>query len=144
MSDTTRNKELVRRFVDAVNARNFVALEEILAPDFHRHCPATPDVEVRSPDDFRRFIESDAAAVPDSRVTLETVVGEGDRVAFWATYSGTQSGQMGPFSPSNRWASLEFAGVFRIDGDRIAHVAVTWDNVSFLSQLGHMPPMPTP
>ena len=139
MSDTERNRALVRRFSNAVDERDYEALDALLSPDFIRHCPATPDVVVRSPADFRRFLEQDAATFPDSRITLEALVAEGDQVAFWATYTGTQSGPMGPFPPSGRHASVEFGGVFRIEGDRIAHMRLTWDNLTLLSQLGHLP-----
>lgn len=140
METSERNKAIVRRFVEAGNARDYDALEAIVSPVFERHCPATPDVEVRSFDDFRRFLRRDAEAMPDNRVTIDDLVAEGDRVAFWATYAGTQSGPMGPFPPSGRRVQCEFSGIFRIERDRIARLRVTWDNLSILTQLGHMQP----
>jgi ketosteroid isomerase-like protein len=65
MSDVANNKALVLRFVDAGNERDMDALDELLTPDFKRHCPATPDVEVNCPDDFKRFLERDVAAMLD-------------------------------------------------------------------------------
>lgn len=140
MQGTDRNKELIRRFVKAGNDRDFETLETIVHPAFERHCPATPDVEVRSFDDFRRFLEMDARTFPDSRVTLHELVAEDDRVAFWATYAGTQEGPMGPFPASGKRAEIEFAGVFTIRDDRITRLRLTWDNLSALVQLGHVPP----
>lgn len=140
MTPTDQNKELVRRFVRLGNDRDFDALGEIVAPDFVRHCPATPDVDVRSFDDFRRFLEVDAATFPDSRVTMHELVAEGDLVAFWATYEGTQEGPMGPFPASGKRMAVEFGGVFRVEGGKIAHLRLTWDNLSALAQLGHFAP----
>jgi len=131
----------LHEFVDAGNARDFDALAAIVAPNFERHCPATPDVQVRSWDDFRAFLEQDLATSPDSHVTLHDLVAEGDRVAFWATYAATQSGPMGPFPPTGRRFACEFSGIFRIAQDRIAELRVTWDNVGILMQLGHLAPM---
>jgi hypothetical protein len=34
---------------------------------------------------------------------------------------------------------VEFGGVFRIEGDRIAQMRLTWDNMTLLAQLGHLP-----
>jgi steroid delta-isomerase-like uncharacterized protein len=138
MTGIEHNKQIVRRFVEAGNRRDYDALEAIVAPDFVRHCPATPAVDVRSFDDFRDFLESDARTFPDAQVSLDWLVAEGDRVAFWATYSGTQDGPMGPFPASGKRVACEFAGIFRIEDDRITHVRLTWDNVSLLSQLGHI------
>ena len=144
MNDRDHNTQLVRRFVRAGNERDFETLESIVDPTFERHCPATPDVVVRSFDDLRRFLERDAKTFPDNRVTLRELVAEGDRVAFWATYAGTQAGPMGPFPPSGRRLELEFAGMFTIRDDRIAHLRLTWDNLSALIQLGHLPPSDEP
>lgn len=143
MSDTQANKALVMGFVAAGNERDMDALDELLAPGFKRHCPATPDVEVNCPDDFKRFLEQDAAAVPDARVAVRHLIAEGDMVALWATYSGTQDGPMGPFPASGRSCSTDFGGVFRIQDGRIVELWVTWDNLDILAQLGHIEP-PTP
>jgi steroid delta-isomerase-like uncharacterized protein len=134
---TDRNKQLVHRFVEVVNTRDYDALEAFVAPDFVRHCPATPDVVVRSRDDLRRFLEQDLETFPDSVVTLEKLIAEGDFVGFWATYSATQTGQMGPFPPSGRRVTGPFAGYFRIEDGMLRELFVTWDNVDMLTQLGH-------
>ena len=135
-----RNKEIIRRFVSAGNAQDYDTLATIVSPTFERHCPATPDVHVRSFDDLRRFLEQDAEITPDSRVTLQTLVAEDDHVAFWATQAGTQSGAMGPFPPTGKRFECEFAGIFRIEDDRISALRLTWDNLGILMQLGHLQP----
>lgn len=139
LSNAEQNKKLVRRFTAAVNTRDREALARLVAADVVRHCPATPDATVASVDDLWAFLELDFAAVPDSVVTLETLVAEADLVAFWATYSGTQTGPMGPFPPSNQRATVEFSGILRVRDGRIAEMRVVWDNVDMLTQLGHMP-----
>jgi predicted ester cyclase len=65
-------------------------------------------------------------------------------VALWSTFSGTQEGAMGPFPPSGKSCTTDFGGVFRIEGDRIAELWVTWDNLDMLAQLGHVEPPATP
>lgn len=102
MSDVTRNKDLVVRFVAAGNERDMDTLDKLLAPNFKRHCPATPDVEVNCPDDFKRFLERDVAAMPDSNVAVTHLVAEDDKVAVWATYSGTQEGAIRCVMPAVR------------------------------------------
>jgi predicted ester cyclase len=95
---------------------------------------------VTSLDEFKQFLKHDAATFPDSRMSIQQLVAEGDLLAFYCTYVGTQKGQMGPFPPSNRQMSLEFAGVHRIENGKLAETWLTWDNVAALSQLGHLPP----
>jgi steroid delta-isomerase-like uncharacterized protein len=134
------NKVLVRRFGDASNARHFDVIGQLVAADFVRHCQATPDVDVRSREQFIEFLNQDAAVFPDSHQALQHLVAEGDLVAFWATYEGTQQNQMGPFPPSHKKMQVDFGGVFRIRDGKLAELWVTWDNLAALTQLGHFPP----
>jgi steroid delta-isomerase-like uncharacterized protein len=137
------NKALVRRFAEAMNSRQLEALDEMAAPDFVRHCQATPEVDVRSLEEFKEFLRQDAAVFPDSAQTARHVVAEGDLVAVWATYEGTQQGPMGPFPASRRRMRLDFAAFLRIEDGKIAEMWVTWDNVAGLARLGHFPPTPS-
>ena len=138
MSDADANKAQVRRFSDALNARDLDALEKIVVPDIQRYSPATPDIRVRNFEELCAFLETDAVTFPDNRVRVDTLVAEGDLVGFWAVYSGTQTGPMGPFPPSGRRVEIEFSGLFRFEKGRIAEIKVLWDNVALLTQLGHL------
>lgn len=134
------NKALVRRFVEAVNAGDYGTLDELLAPHFTRHCQATPEVTVRSAEDFKNFDRQSRASFPDQHVVLEKLVAEGDLVALWCRYQGTQKGPMGPFPASGKRVDCDFAGFFRVANGRLAELWVIWDNLAMLAQLGHFPP----
>jgi predicted ester cyclase len=130
MSTTTeKNKAIIRRFFDAWNGRQPDAFDDLIAPDVVRHCEATPGVEGRSLDQIKEFLRQDTAVFPDSVQTI----------AAWTTYEGTQQGPMGPFPPSGRKAQFDFGAVFRIEGGKIAEWWVTWDNMTILRALGHLP-----
>jgi steroid delta-isomerase-like uncharacterized protein len=135
-----QNKILVKSFGEASNARDYDAVRALLAPDFVRHCQATPDVIVQNADQFIEYLKADARVFPDSRQTLEHLVAEGDLVAFLVKYEGTQEGPMGPIPPSHKKMQLDVSGMFRIRDGKLAELWVTWDNVAALTQLGHMPP----
>lgn len=137
------NKALVRRFGEAMNARRPDLLDDIVARDFVRHCQATPQVDVRSLQEFKEFLKQDAAVFPDSVQTLRHQVAEGDLVAVWVTYEGTQKGPMGPFPASGKRMQLDFAAFLRVQDGKIAEMWVTWDNMAALAQLGHLPPNPS-
>ncbi len=143
MSSTAEEiKALVQRFGQAINSRQWDLLDDIVAPGFVRHCQATPDVDVRSLQAFKDYLKHDSTVCPDSVQTLRHQAAEGDLVAIWATYEGTQRGPMGPFPPSGKRVSLEFAAFLRVDAGRIAEMWVTWDNMAALAQLGHLSPAP--
>jgi steroid delta-isomerase-like uncharacterized protein len=140
MSATTeQNKVVIHRFFDAWNSRQSEALDELVAPDVLRHCEATPGLDVRNRDQLKEFLRLDTGVFPDSVQTIKHIVAEGNLVATWATYAGTQHGAMGPFPPSSARAKFDFGAIFRMEGGKIAEWWVTWDNMTVLRQLGHLP-----
>jgi predicted ester cyclase len=140
MSSLDANKDLVRRFVAALNRGDHDALDGLVRPDFRRHCQATPEVEVRSLEAFKNFDRLNQTVFADQQAALQQIVAEGDLVAVWCVYTGTQSGQMGPFPATGKRMTVDFAGVFRVEDDKLAELWVTWDNLAGLTQLGHWPP----
>jgi predicted ester cyclase len=143
MSDSAQleaNKAAARRFEKIINTRDFAAFPEVCQPNLVRNCPATPDVKVRSIEDMVAFLEEDLKAVPDSQIEVKMMAAEGDLIGFWANYSGTQTGPMGPFPPSGKRVDCDFAGIFRFEDGKIAEIWVTWDNIEILTRLGHITP----
>jgi predicted ester cyclase len=136
---TEQNKAIIRRFFDAWNSRQPDVFDGLMASDVVRHCEATPGVEVRSLDQVKEFLRQDSAIFPDSVQTLQFLIAEDNHVAVWATYEGTQQGPMGPFLPSGRKVQFDFGAVFRIEGRKITEWWVTWDNMTILRTLGHLP-----
>ncbi len=127
-------------FAEAGNQNDLAAFDRVLAPDFVRHCEATPDVTVRSCEAFKQFYRETASTFPDQRMILNTLVAEGDKVAFWGKFVGTQKGPMGPFPATGNRMESDCAGIFRIEDGKIAELWVTWDNMAGLAQLGLLPP----
>ena len=137
-----QNKELVTKTFEVVANGDYEGMNKYIAENYVRHCQATPDLVIESLDAFKEFIRKDRMSIPDQKLNVKMLVSEGDLVAFWATYSGTQTGQMGPFPPSGKFAELDFSGIHRIENGKIVETWVTWDNIAILSQLGHFPPVP--
>lgn len=75
------NKVLARRFAEAMNTRLWDILDELLAPNLVRHCQATPEINVRSREQFKDFCRQDTAISPDSIQTFMHILAEGDWVA---------------------------------------------------------------
>jgi len=139
-----RNERIVLAMIEAVNERDFDALDAVVATGMRRHSAATPDVKVESLDDFKAFLEADLATFPDSRMTVNQLVADDEMVAVHATYAGTQQGPMGPFPASGNRMELPFMGMLRIEDGKIAEMWVEWDNLNALTQLGHFPPPGAP
>ena len=135
-----KNKEIATQMIKAINDRDYDLLDKIMAHDLMRHCQATPNLNIRSLTEFKEFLKEDLKTFPDSHITAEMLIAEGDKVAGYFTYSGTQEGAMGPFPPTNKKAELKYLGILRIEDGKIVEMWVEWDNIAFLTQLGHFPP----
>jgi steroid delta-isomerase-like uncharacterized protein len=139
-ADLEANKEVVRRFADVLNSAEFDLLDEIVVSDFVRHSQATPGVQVQSLDEFKELQKQFLASMSDQKVAIEFMIAEGDYVAAYATYSGTQDGPMGAFPATGKKAESKFISIFRFEEGKIAELWVEMDNIAFLTQLGHFPP----
>jgi steroid delta-isomerase-like uncharacterized protein len=139
-SQIEENKALVEKAFEVLAAGEFDRLDEFFVEGYVRHSQSSEVVEMRTLEEFRQFLEADKAAFPDSTGKLELLVAEGNLVALWGRWEGTQSGPMGPFPPSGQRMELDFAGVHRIESGKIVETWVTWDNLTALKQLGHYPP----
>src|SRR6266702_4054452 len=76
--DVEANKALVRRYIELWNAGNVELADEVLAPTWVDH--AHP--EVTGPERVKQAVSKIRAAFPDFRITIESIVGEGDLVAL--------------------------------------------------------------
>ena len=137
-----QNKEIVKKSFEVVANGDYAGMNNYIAEDYVRHCQATPELTIESLDAFKEFIRMDRKAIPDQKLTMKMLVSEGDLVAFWGTYTGTQTDQMGPFPPTGKSAELDFSGVHRLENGKVVETWVTWDNITILSQPGHFPPAP--
>jgi predicted ester cyclase len=135
-----RNKEIVMRAFEILNGHMYDGLDQVIARDYRRYCQATPEVKVESLDDFRELLQEWDRQIPDARVEIDVLIAEGNLVAFYGTFSGTQTGPMGPFPATGKQMDSEFSGYHRIDRGKIVETWVTWDNMTILTQLGHFPP----
>ena len=134
------NKDIVRQFAEAVNNSNYDALDDIVAANFLRHSQATPDVKIRSLEEFKQFGKASSESFPDMKGNIEMMIAEGDFVAIYATFTGTQKGPMGPFPITGKKMESKTMAIFRLANGKIAELWIEWDNLAMLSQLGHFPP----
>jgi len=137
------NRAVVIEAFDALNNKDYGTLGQFIAQNYRRNCQATPDVKVESLDDFIAMAKEYATTFPDANQTIHLMAAEGDLVAFYVTFSGTQKGPMGQFPATGKRMASETAGFHRIENGKIAETWVTWDNLAGLTQLGLFPPPTT-
>ncbi|MCB1169225.1 MAG: ester cyclase [Leptospiraceae bacterium] len=139
MDELEKNKDLLRRLVQAVNEEDWRGLRNVLHPDFCRHSHAAGESVIEEGEDLIQYFRSQRQVFPDGEETIQDILAEGDRVAVRHCFTGTQTGALGPFPASGKRLSSEYIAIYRIQEGRIAECWAEWDNLSALEQLGHSP-----
>jgi steroid delta-isomerase-like uncharacterized protein len=139
-----QNRELVEKALEVINDGELDRLGEFYAEDYLRHSQSSPVPEMTTLEQLKQFLIEDRSVFPDGHGVADVVVAEGNMVAMYGRWIGTQEGPMGPFPPTGKQMSLEFSGIHRIENGKIVETWVTWDNMAVLTQLGHMQPSVAP
>jgi len=140
-----QNMAIVRATHAALASGDFESFKTALAPNYRRHCQAMPPEfqELEGTDVFLAFLQEFTTAVPEYEDTITQMIAQGDRVAYVSTMKGIQTGPMGNLPATGKEFTLVNIIIQRLEDGKVAETWVSWDNVAFLSQLGHFPP-PTP
>jgi steroid delta-isomerase-like uncharacterized protein len=129
------NKALARRSWETVD--NPDAIDEVYAPDVVWH---VPDQDIQGIEEAKQFIGMYQTAFPDMSATVEDVIAEGEKVVTRWTIRGTHQGEIEEFGPpTGRQVEAQGLTLHRIEGGKIVEEWNSWDNLSFMQQLGLVP-----
>ena len=134
-----KNKALVRHlYEEALNKGNLAVVDEILAPNYVRHglAPGAPP----GPESTKQVFTMMRSAFPDLRITVEPMVGEGDKVAAQVTSRGTHKGEFMGIAPTGKQVTVTTIGIYRFAGSKLEEAWIQMDELGMLQQLGVMPP----
>ena len=133
-----QNKMIMRRIYDEVWGKGKTALlSEFFTPDVCDHLPVPG--QPRGLEGVRWFMDMMRRAVPDMRVTLDLVVGEGDLVADHFTATGTHKGEMMGMPPTNKKFTMSGSSLWRFSGGKISEMWALGDMLGMLQQVGLAP-----
>lgn len=123
---TEANKEMIRRQIEEVwNQHNASKIadfwgDETLAQITHTH-------------------EELITAFPDTHLTIDDLLAEGDKVVLRATISGTHEGALHGIPPTHKQVQFMAMRIFRIADGKIVETHVVADTLGVLQQLGIVP-----
>ena len=140
-----QNKALVQRIHAEVSKGNLEIFDEVLSPDYVRHCQAMPPElqEINGKEVFKAFVADFANSVSNCNDEIDLILADSNMVAYVTTTTGTQTGSMGDLPPSGKEFVLKSIVIQRIENGKIAETWISWDNVAMLTQLGYFPPPAT-
>lgn len=134
------NKTIVRRFLDeAWNKGDLTVVDEVMADDLVAHDPNFPGGGVRGRDAFKEQLQQARTGMPDARIEIEDVLGEGDRTVVRFTVYGTHLGELFGIPTSGRQVRAATLLVSRFAGARIVEEWAVRDMLGLLQQIGAFP-----
>ena len=131
------NKAVIRRWVEALNnGTGAEAADAVLTTTFVMH---TPYGLAAGPQGMKDRLAALSAAFPDSQITVEDQIAEGDKVTTRYTIRATHRGEFMGIAPTGKHVTVTGIAIFRVEEGKIAEL---WDNqdvLGLMQQLGAIP-----
>jgi steroid delta-isomerase-like uncharacterized protein len=132
------NKAVVRRFVvEVVDEGKLDLLDEVIAPGYVEHSPDPGQPPGR--DGLRQGLQTLLRAFPDFRSSIQEIVAEGEKVAYFAVSRATHQGEFHGIAATGRTIEIEEMHVVRVVDGKIAEHRALYDTLGMLRQLGALP-----
>ena len=135
-----QHKALVRRWVAEIDKRNFDVADELVATDYIDHNPPLPGT-APGREGVKQTNAMLYAAFPDARHTIEDQIAEGDKVVTRMTVTGTFQGEVMGIPPNGKQVTMTGIMIHRIAGGQIVEHWAVADRLTFLQQMGALPPL---
>ena len=116
-----KNKNLIRRMIERVDAEGASAYNEFVASDAIWHSP-------------KGFAEA-KAAFTNEKHTIEDVVAEGDKVVARFTLRATHTGEYMSISPTGKEVTFTVLAIYRIMDSKIVEGWFLFDALVLLEQI---------
>jgi steroid delta-isomerase-like uncharacterized protein len=113
-------------------------LSEVVAPNYVYRMT---NQEFKGPEGLAQAIKMFRTAMPDLRLTINSIVAEGDTLACRYTLTGTLTGDFMGLPPTGKSMTLPGAGFMRYENGKEVEAETFADMLSMFQQLGVKPPM---
>ena len=125
----TQQKTIARTFVEEIfNARKTEMAKNFVTPDIIYHGMAE---EVKSLEEFKKWVAEDLSAFPDMRITIVDAIGEQNKVVLRWTLTATHEKDFADFPATHKKFETQGVDIFHFEGDKIKE-AWTIGNLSVL------------
>ena len=119
------NKHLPRLFAQALSEKRVELFDEFIHPEYNNH---NAYVEA-GPAGVKAFFRHYLDAFPDTKVVMDDVIEEGDRISARFTYNGTFSKPFMGYRPNGAPVQMRSIDIWRVeDGKFVEH----WDELNLL------------
>ncbi len=129
--------DATKRFGEIVNTGELDAFPEVVAEGCVDNDPA-PD-QSQGPEGFKTFFTEMRTAFPDLKVEPQTMLSEGDQVAFAYTLTGTHDGEFMGVAATGKPIKVRGMQIGRFDQGKMVERWGSSDELGILKQIGAVP-----
>lgn len=131
------NKAVFRKLVEGLNKGNVGIMDEVYAPNLTYH--GTGQMAGADRESFKQFMGAILAAFPDSHMTIDELLADGDKVIYRMTYTGTHKGELMGIPATDKAVRVRTIGIARVSGGKIVEEWENMDEMGIMQQLGLVP-----
>ena len=114
---STEYKTIARRFVDEIfNARKTEVAKNFVTPDIIYHGVGE---EVRSLEEFKKWVAEDLSAFPDMKITIVEDFGEENKLAIRWTLQATHDKDFADYPATHKKFEAHGVEILHFEGDKI-------------------------
>lgn len=137
---SAENRRLLERFYEEVMGRgNLAFIDEYCSPDYVDH---DDDLPAPGREGLKQHVEMIRRGFPDTQVTVEDMVADGDRIAARTTARGTHTGEFMGVPPTGRPITISGMDITRFSEGKIVEHWGLVDTMALMQQLGLAAPIP--
>jgi predicted ester cyclase len=137
MSPEENKAQTRRAFDEFINKKNLAVAGEYIAPNYVGHFTNAPLVQGVA--GFQQYLSMWNGAIPDSLVTIDDAVAEGDKVVVRVTYRGTHTGPLQNIPPTGKSITVSGINIFRMVNGLAVEQWALIDDLGMMQQLGLIP-----
>ncbi len=135
------NIKLTRQYIENLNKHNNEGNRQYLADDTRTE--ATGEQKPLNREQTLKFNQQFLDAFPDLHFDVKEIIAQGDHVVTSWVATGTNSSPLrlsngGSLPTTGRKVSVPGVTISEVRNNKIMHQTITWDQVTFLMQLGVM------
>ncbi|GEM_PF-5664602 len=136
--DTKSNKEIITRFYNAFNQRNFNLFYSCFADSVLVHFSGNKSFMI-TPAQIKEDIDPQVISFPDSYDTISLILAEGNWVSIHVRHTGTYKDSLWGLPPNKKYIDYSVMEMYRLENNKIKEIYVVNDRFSMLQQMGIIP-----
>lgn len=139
-ASTEKNKETVKKVFEMFETGNSQGVENYVADNVVEHS-MMPEIKSTGMQALKDMIAMHYKAFPNTKITVHSMVAEGDQVIAHYNMKGTMTGPMGNMPATNKTMDVDGVDIVRFaDGKAVEHWGYS-EEMKMMNQLGWMPGM---